>query len=80
MWLRPLPRRRPLQTCTPRTSPMSAIRFRDALPSREDGLPASSEFSEVQLQDWELSIYLGRERSATPANVTVKVTGLKPSS
>lgn len=79
MWLRPLPRRRPLQTCTPRTSPISAIRFPDALPSREDGFPASSEFSEVQLPDSELNIHLGRERSATPANVTVKVMGLKPS-
>lgn len=46
-----LPRRCPLQTCTPRTPPISAIRFPDALSSREDGLPASSEFSEDQPQD-----------------------------
>lgn len=39
-----------LQTRTPRTSPMSAIRLPDALPSREDGLPASSELSAVQPQ------------------------------
>lgn len=43
------------------------------------GLPVSSEFSEDQTQGWELNIHLGRGHSASPANVTVKVTGLKPS-
>lgn len=42
-------------------------------------LLSSFDFSQDQPQDWELNIYLRRERSASLANVTVKVMGLKPS-
>lgn len=60
----------------PRARPPSPPFRSDALTSREYGLPASSELSEDQPQDWELNTHLGHERFAS-ANDTVKVTGLK---
>lgn len=79
MWRRPLSRQLAPLDCGPQcTSPVSAFRSPDVLPSWEEGLFHSSpKFTEEQPQGWELN--LGRERSASLANVTVKVTGPWPS-
>lgn len=81
MWRRPLSRQlAPLDCGSYCRSPISASRSPDALPSREEGLFYSSpKFTEEQPQSWELNIHLRRERSASLANVTVKVTGQWPS-
>lgn len=77
MWRRPLSRQlAPLDYGPQCTSPISAFRSPDALPSREEGLFHSSpKFTEEQSQGWELNIHLGRERSASLANVTVQGHG-----